>query len=345
MNHRRFFFAMMFLMISLCSCGKPASSESPEDARESDCMVRYEKTDSKEIFYVAVKDEYRQNIWFVFRLNHYRNLADLQYMNLWRVDWAYKGKWDKESGTMTNILDKILTDGESESVFKDYGTGVGTSEHVDTYDFTGGFHGDERIDVEDGSGVTFFIDGKTVSDADLLSSFDWKECSSFSYEQTSTMHKTALKVDGEAVISDHHVVADHFKRTEFKDSGYITHNTITFRESIPFYWYSGICCVGTAVAERGCNETMSSVSFDRSGANRLDETGRNEYHAWCDANEIEVNIYAEMLKGGEDLQNRMFVWDTKNYAKFYRRYPSNGYHQTSDGEAFESQMKVEFSCR
>ena len=333
-----------------CSCDNSASDKGDgksEGTQDYSCMVSFEKEGSREYFNVAVKDPYKDYIWYVFRVNHYNDHSGMKYMDLWRIDWAYQGRWDKETGEMTVILDKIITDGESESVLKDYGEGLGTSSHIDTDDFTGGFHGDERIDIEDGCGVTFYIDDAAIPAESLAESFGWKVCDKFHYVQNSTMHKTALKSgeDGAAVESDHHVIADHLKTTTFSDSGYLTENTIVMRDEIDFYWYSGICCVGTSVAVKGCNEDMQAVTFDRSGANRLDGTGKGLYMAWNDEAGIEVQVKAGMTEGADDSQCRMFVWDTSNYAKFYRRYPANGAYRTSDGERFSSTMDVRFATR
>ncbi len=334
-------------ILTCCSCGKPTQDDTqdePKAEREYKCMVSFEKSGGKEFFNVAVKDEYKKDTWYVFKINHYKNHAPLEYMDLWRIDWAYRGRF--ADGVMTNDLDKLLTSGESESVFKDYGDGLNTPSHVDTYDFTGGFHGDERIDLNEGCGISFFIDGKALEEAEYSESFGWKECDRFHYVQKSTMHKTAAKVDGKAVESDHHIIAEHTKTTTFDNGGYRTENTLIMRDAIDFYWYQGICCVGTCVAHKGCNEDMTPVeTFDQSGPNRLDAAGKCEYRAWSDENAIEVHVKSNMTEGWDDSKARMFIWDTQNYAKYYRRIPANGAYRTSEGEKFSSVMEVRFSCR
>ncbi len=341
--------ALTAALITCCACNKPSGKPddgniTPEEPQACNCMVSFEKNDSKEFFNVAVRDEYKKDIWYVFRINHYKNHDPLEYMDLWRIDWAYRGKF--ADGKMTVDLDKILTSGESESVFKDYGSGLNTGSHIDTYDFTGGFHGDERIDLQEDCGITFYIDDKALAKTEYVENLDWQECDKFHYVQKSTMHKTASKVDGKAVESDHHVVAEHTKTTTFDNCGYRTENTLIMKDAIDFYWYHGICCIGTCVAAKGCNEDMTPVvTFDQSGPNRLDVTGKCEYRAWNDANAIEVHVKANLTEGGDDSKSRMFIWDTTNYAKFYRRNPANGAYRTKDGECFSSFMDVRFSSR
>lgn len=149
--------AVFAVLATCCSCHKNNVPEDVNPYEAADCMVRFERNGSEEFFNVAVKDEYKKSVWYVFRLNHYCDHSESQYMDLWRVDWAYQGRFDPTTRVMTNELDKILTNGENESVFKDYGENLNVQgkTHIDTYDFTGGFHGDERIDLGDDHGVVF----------------------------------------------------------------------------------------------------------------------------------------------------------------------------------------------
>lgn len=339
--------SVFVVLVTCCSCHKNNVREEVNPYETATCMVRFEKDGAKEFFNIAVKDEYKKDVWYVFRLNHYCDHSELQYMDLWRIDWGYRGRFDPVTRIMTNELDKILTNGENESVFKDYGENLNVQgqPHVDTYDFTGGYHGDERIDLGEDHGVAFYSGDKELTADDITRSFDWTVCDGFRYVQKSSMHKTALKVDGKAQLSDHHVVAEHIKETVFENGGYRTTNRLSMRDAIDFYWYFGICCVGRSVAEKGCNEDMKTVSFDAAGGNKLEEVGKKEYHAWYDAHSIEVYVSSTVTAGGDDSLAKMHIWDNQNYAKYYRRYPAYGAHRTSDGEEFASEMTVKFSSR
>lgn len=343
------FFLMLAVaaIFSCCSCHKNTVQDEQNPYETAECMLKFEKDEAGEFFDVAVKDGYRKNIWYVFRLNHYCDHSELQYMDLWRIDWAYQGRFDTETRVMTKELDKILTNGENESVFKDYGENLAVQgqTHIDTYDFTGGYHGDERIDLGDGFGISFYVGDRELTAEELSEPFDWKVCDGFRYVQKSSMHKTALKVSGQPQLSDHHIVALHFKETVFENGGYHTVNRLTMKDAIDFYWYFGICCVGRNVAEKGCNEDMKTVSFDAAGGNKLEAIGKKEYHAWYDAHSIEVNVSSKLTEGGDDSLAKMHIWDNQNYAKYYRRYPAHGAHRTSEGETFASEMTVRFSSR
>lgn len=343
MGKRMFFVSVAIFLSVLCSC----RGMEPDDAGENNAetghgrtaMVRFEKTGSTEVFYVALQDRISKSKYFVFSVNHYINHGEEQYMDLWRLNGAQLEMYGKTDGAFTVMTGNLLTNGENESVFRD------CSDESTMADFTGGYHGDERIDMEEGCGVKFYIDDVEIAPEMLENSFGWVECDKFHYVQTSTMHKTGQKVNGKFVASDHRVVADHLKTTVFGDSGYNTVNRLVFREEMPIYWYCGICCVGHNLAEKGCNEDFNVEIFDCSGANRLDAVGKNEFHAWNDSNGVEVNITSRMLSGGDGQHCRMFIWDTKAYAKYYRRIPANGSMPVSSGTVLEAEMDVRMNVR
>ncbi|MGN0189912.1 MAG: hypothetical protein ACI395_10390 [Candidatus Cryptobacteroides sp.] len=341
MTQRLFIVFITLLCAGLCSCAEPFDNPStPVDEDEetadvlSPVMVKYQKAGSTETFYVALQDRTVKSKYFVMTVNHYKDLSDEKYMDLWRVNGANLSIW--KDGAFTVLVDKLLTDGENESVLRDC-----TDDSV-MADFTGGFHGDERIDIGEGCGVRFLLDGEPVP---TTSSFDWRGGTEFVYEQESTLHKTGSKIDGTFYPSDHHIIASHTKHTVFGSSFYSTENTLVFAQEFPMYWYCGICCVGHNLADRGCNEDMKMVTFDSSGDNKLDALGKNQFYAWHDVNGVEVLVVDNLLEGGTDAQCRSFIWDTKNYAKYYKRFPSNGSYTVSPSETFRSVMTVSFSTR
>ncbi len=327
--------AFVLFCSCLCSCsGKEVPSNGKETEDLPEVMVKFISEGSKETFQVALQDETVPSKYFIVSLNHYKDLSEEKYMNLWRINGAVLALW--KDGNFTTIVDRLLTDGENECVIRDY------SDESTMADFTGGFHGDERIDIEEGCGVEFLADGKPV---DISASFEWLPCSKFSYRQLSTLHKTGSKINGSFVASDHRKIAIHEKVTTFESSSYATRNSLTFSESLPMYWYCGICCVGHNLADRGCNEDMKMVTFDSSGDNKLDAEGKCEFYAWHDINGVEVFIQDHVLEGATDLQTRSFIWDTGNYAKYYKRFPSRGGYEVSAGESFVSEMIVKFAVR
>ena len=337
---KHFSLLVIAALFSCCACREPLpAAEGPHPM-----MIRFEKDGAEEYFNVAVRDSVVDDAFIVCRLRHYCDHGEFRYMDLWRIDWAYRGLWNAETSSMTKVLDKILTDGESECVVKDYGLLTENGSFIDTYDFTGGFHGDERIDLEPGCGVSFVMDGQVIPSDKLSASFGWTECDSFAYEQNSTLHKTALKIDGREERSDHHVIADHKKTTVFGDGGYETRNTLTMRDEIHFFWYFGICCAGTSVADYGCSADGKEVRFNRSGATVLASAASGDYHAWSYYNGTEIYVHSQIDDEQMEKQSRMHIWDTGNYAKYYRRYPGTGPHKTAPGECFSSYMKVKFKC-
>lgn len=159
------------------------------------CMVKFVKytgstsSAQRDYFDIAMRDKQNQNIYYVMRvvnINSVGMVSDpIVYSNQWRIIRGYLARYNPTNGTMTTLYDAIITNGENECVWQD------TSGRI--VDFTGGAHGDERLDVDPDSFVTFFIDGVALTDAFRDATSDWIKCNEFSYLQRSTMHKTASR--------------------------------------------------------------------------------------------------------------------------------------------------------
>lgn len=159
------------------------------------CMVKFVKytggtgSTQRDYFDIAMRDKQNQNIYYVMRvvnINSVGMVSDpIVYSNQWRIIRGYLARYNPTNGTMTTLYNAIITNGENECVWQD------TSGKI--VDFTGGAHGDERLDVDPDSFVTFFVDGVALTDAFRDATSDWIKCNEFSYLQRSTMHKTASR--------------------------------------------------------------------------------------------------------------------------------------------------------
>lgn len=159
------------------------------------CMVKFVKytggtnSSQRDYFDIAMRDKQNQNIYYVMRvanINYVGMTSDpIFYSNQWRIVQGYLARYSPTNGAMTTLYNAIITVGESECVWQDTSGGI--------VDFTGGAHGDERLDVDPDSFVTFFIDGVALTDAFRDATSDWIRCNEFSYLQRSTMHKTASR--------------------------------------------------------------------------------------------------------------------------------------------------------
>lgn len=159
------------------------------------CMVKFVKytggtgSAQRDYFDIAMRDKQNQNIYYVMRVVNINSVGivsdPIVYSNQWRIIRGYLARYNPTNGAMTTLYNAIITNGENECVWQD------TSGRI--VDFTGGAHGDERLDVDPNSFVTFFIDGVALPDAFRDATSDWIRCNEFSYLQRSTMHKTASR--------------------------------------------------------------------------------------------------------------------------------------------------------
>lgn len=375
------------------------------------CMVKFVKYANgvssvlRDYFDIAMRDEQNQNIYYVIRVTNTNSTGmvsdPIHYSNQWRIERGYLATYNSTTDTMTTLYDNIITNGESECVWMDKSGGI--------VDFTGGTHGDERLDVDPNSFVTFFIDGVALTDGFRDKSSDWIECNEFSYLQHSTMHKTAEKrtnydtglsagigngdltidptthhflIDGTdtgiiaygvnsiltsttglttsktntntwaissvIIISDHRIVCDHWKHTIFRERGYITNNRLKYRISLPMYWYHGISCIGKQVSNKGYNEKYIIADYTGSGKQPASTTGvgNRKYWAWNTNNKLSTNVTSRLIKGGDDSNCYMFIWDSTAYSKYYRRFPSqNGTITPTVNDIYESEMTVNFNYK
>lgn len=375
------------------------------------CMVKFVKytggtgSAQRDYFDIAMRDKQNQNIYYVMRvvnINSVGMVSDpIVYSNQWRIIRGYLARYNPTNGTMTTLYDAIITNGENECVWQD------TSGKI--VDFTGGAHGDERLDVDPDSFVTFFVDGVALTDAFRDATSDWIKCNEFSYLQRSTMHKTASRqanydtglsaatgdgvltidqttyhflIDGVdtgivayntngmltstdglttsktgsntwairsvIVLSDHAIVCDHWKHTIFTNGGYTTNNRLTYRVAVPLYWYHGISCIGKQVSNKGYNEKYIITDYTGAGDSPAPTTGvgNRQYWAWHTDNMLSAKVTSRLIKGGDDADCYMFIWDQPGYSKYYRRFPSqNGTITPAVNDTYESTMTVEFNYK
>ena len=159
------------------------------------CMVKFVKytggtnSSQRDYFDIAMRDKQNQNIYYVMRVANTNSVGmasdPIVYSNQWRIEQGYLARYNPKNGAMTTLYNAIIIGGENECVWQD--------RSGDIVDFTGGVHGDERLDVDPDSFVTFFIDGVALTDAFRDATSDWIRCNEFSYLQRSTMHKTARR--------------------------------------------------------------------------------------------------------------------------------------------------------
>ena len=199
------------------------------------CVVKYfTRYNGQFEIYQRYKDT---SIYFMLPLNHIVNNAEIEYTDLWRIaDQGGVYQYNATTKSFVSLNLHLLNNPENEFAFKFDGKA----------DFTGGFHGDERIDTT-GSFAKFFANGKEI-DASLLASDFTLECESFYMLQSSTLHDTSI--NGETPIVGHPIIARHYKRTEFSNYGYKCINRVVFdfsaisdTDRLIDTWFCGLACI------------------------------------------------------------------------------------------------------
>lgn len=179
----------------------------------------------------------------------------------WRVIDSYFVTYD---GSAMTQFQQILTTGENELAWK--------SNRVGVEEFSAGFHGDERIDLDPTNFVHFYADSVQVLPTVTI---PLTPCSSFYYQQYSTIYQTGTGQRSTVPYTYVPVVGNpidcyHDKKTVFENSGFTCYNNLKWAAQVPINnFYYGIFCVNKDVTSQGTNEYGATVMFDQSSVNRL----------------------------------------------------------------------------
>ena len=282
------------------------------------------------------------NLYFSVTMQLKTDNSDEVYLNEYR--WVDGGLYSYSDGTFSRIAGTVSYM-ENEMAMK----------FLNTTDYTGGVHGDERIDVEESSFAKFFADGKLLSDIDLSEDFE-KVCSEFSYIQYSTLHETEGISDKEA--TSHPIIAHHLKHNVFKDCASFLDNTVKF--DVDDYDYSNLVvdqyhAIIMCVDKGGAATTLlpDFIIVDTSAGTNASTSANNPNNAaviqWNEENGIKVITEGHFTEGlSDDMKNNpsgtsvYSVWDRPQDSKIYRRY-HNLNKQVTKGYVIRNHQEVHFS--
>ena len=282
------------------------------------------------------------NLYFSVTMQLKTDNSDEVYLNEYR--WVDGGLYSYSDGTFSRIAGTVSYM-ENEMAMK----------FLNTTDYTGGVHGDERIDVEESSFAKFFADGKLLSDIDLSKDFE-KVCSEFSYIQYSTLHETEGISDKEA--ASHPIIAHHLKHNVFKDCASFLDNTVKF--DVDDYDYSNLVvdqyhAIIMCVDKGGAATTLlpDFIIVDTSAGTNARTSANNPNNAaviqWNEENGIKVITEGHFTEGlSDDMKNNpsgtsvYSVWDRPQDSKIYRRY-HNLNKQVTKGYVIRNHQEVHFS--
>ena len=227
------------------------------------------------------------------------------------------------------IIPNIMISSENEFAFK----------YANTSDYTGGYHGDERIDIDASSYIKFLLDGCPINISEMQSDIN-KWCNNFAYIEYSTLHATSE--DGENIINDHPIIAYHYKETIIGEKIKIR-NVVRFVTSLNIVdYFSGLFCMGKNFARYA---EISGQIFDTS-------RGSNSTFVGNDRTAEKVNFYNEIYKVGASVEScikrtnfspnfslQCDIWDRTNDTKYYRHL---GSFSVSNNNIIETEMLVEY---
>ena len=285
---------------------------------------------TREVMNVYVKIEGRDNFYARFRIQH--EIIDAQNRNLWRIVDSYFARL--EQGQMVDEQ-RILTNGENEFVWYSAREGV--------TDATGGYHGNERIDIAPGCGIQFFVDGLPIDHSQAI---PLTRCLTFHYEQHATMHQTGVGAlngqPGYQPVPGLPVECKHFKKTTFSNGGYTTVNRLEWGANnarVKNCIYA-LFCVDNRLTTHAQNESGQSVALVMDGGNKIASTGKHIVYANVETG-LKIECRGVKVVLPEHTLNT-YIWDNQNYHKFYS-IASFGTALPVEGDILETESSISFS--
>lgn len=266
--------------------------------------------------YLQLKDE---------RYQHYtvdNEYNEATYVNYWRLT---KGMIAIRTFTNSSFFDSLVMNlftGESELALQEAGKS----------DATGGYHGNERIDIQAGDGALFYLDN-ALTDITAFSTSVYSAATAFKYEVKSSIHRRE--------DASHTLLANHTKTTTISGKGFITDNVVTLDYSESLWVYTGIACIGKDTAKYVANENLVYIEMLADSGEKLITTNPplRELHGYNATTKLQSFVTSKLFDTGDDVLGTHYISDRINDSKYYRRTPLAVYNV---GKVWHSEMKVEF---
>lgn len=251
---------------------------------------------------------HKQDKYYMFRIRLDQDDSDLVYLKEWRWSYGKYCRYDKDAGTFTDICDTLI-DAENEMAMR----------FANTIDYTGGIHGDERIDISPDSFIKFFADGRIISEVEMQQNFTIL-CKSFMYMQLSSLHETSQE-SGE-FVSGHPIIAMHYKKNLFQDSSSHLENRIVFssQQEVTIF-HAGMCCPAKGVASFAC--LPNAIIQEMTGSTTMYYANNKKcalVDFWNPTNGLRCSVEGHTKQGIDDETeiNALEVWDRTTDSKYYR---------------------------
>ena len=303
-----------------------------ENVDYPECVVNWDL--SKFTIYSRINQtKYYAMLEMVHKVDH----SELEYTDLWRL-FTYGGIYEYKHNTLYPLNIQLLISSENEFAFR----------YANTSDFTGGYHGDERIDIDEKCYADFYINGIKLTSAELQAAFT-KTCNNFELRQLSTLHETSI--DGTTPVENHPIIAYHYKTTKIQNAGFVSTNRLDFDLSnsnlssvSTTTLFTGLVCAnkdcatfvesdtGEIIEMTGSNETTTFNGVDKKKSITLLYKGYNP------TTKLSVEIDSKELTPNVAASQYFSVWDRSTDSKYYG-YAANRTFQTGDIYCAEHSVK------
>lgn len=255
-----------------------------------------------------------------YLIDHESNVST--YVNYWRITKSMIAFRTFSNSSFIDSLIMNLNTGENEFTLIQSGL-----------DFVGGYHGNERIDIQAGDGITFYLDDviKTISD---FSTSTYSTASKFKFVVNSSIHRYS--------DAAHTILATHAKITEIKGKGYITDSSVTIKNSEELTVYYGIACIGKDTAQYCANENLQYQLFVSDSQNKFvtNNPPLREMYGYNSTTRLNSFVTSKLFDATDDTQGECLIADRALDSKYYRKSTKATY---ALNKVFHSEMKVEFS--
>ena len=289
-------------------------------------VISYRNTSG--VFYVYMRKP-GTNIYFMLDLHHVVNNDELVYLDIWRLSGESQ-LCKYENGQFVSMNKNLLLGVENEF----------TMHFANTADFTGGYHGDERIDT-DGSFCKFFIDGKELTSAQLSEDFT-VECSNFYMLSNATLHETTT--DGKTPVTGHPVVARHIKKTMFCDCGFTCENRVDFLANKEVtVLFTGLACVHKDCALNAYTDDYIIRDVSSGAEVSIDIYDSCKGKVCFYNNTTGLSCVVDSHAVGENDDNLYIrLQDRANDSKYYRYATNSGARTVTAGDKYLSMVKAKW---
>ncbi len=322
---RNITFILLLLLLISCRRNDMATNFGPYYCNKN-CYVTFDPTGFKSHPLITVFLKYSKKSYYIgFSIGNQIDSSDSVYSNQYRILNA--SEYYFNGGKMLASGNTVLENGENECVYR----------ASNRADFTGGYHGDEKI-----SSIFFYIDNQVISFKNKLTLIP---CEEFSYIQISTMHESPRLISNIVTPNRNHPIeAFHSKLTIFKNGGYETYNTLEWKKEIDIQlWYHGIASIGKICGTKILDK-KDSVLYSCIGSNKFYrnyKVGEKEVFYKNDSAGISAWVESTLIAPYNlDTTCQLMVWDTPVYSKYYRIFRPNKI--TNIGEIWKSRMTVKF---